>query len=69
MANPNQNDSSKIQGEGDYESARRYQKDQHDFAKDEARVQEGARKAEDALDGPEGAELERAREDTAKGRH
>lgn len=57
----------KIQGEGDYESARRYQKDQHEFAKS-GEVEKKAREAEDALDGPEGEELERARKETGEGR-
>lgn len=57
----------KIQGEGDYESARRYQKDQHEFAKS-GEVEKKAREAEDALDGPEGEELERARRETGEGR-
>jgi hypothetical protein len=56
-----------IQGEGDYVSAERYQKAQHAFAKDEGKVETKAREAEDALEGPEGEELERAREETAKG--
>jgi len=58
-----------VQGEGDYESARRYQKEQHEFAKDPGRVQKGAKEAEDALEGPEGEELERARRETGEGRH
>jgi hypothetical protein len=56
-------DKSKIQGEGDYESAKRYQDAQHEFAQSGA-VEEGAREAEQALDGPEGAELEKARTET-----
>jgi hypothetical protein len=60
-------DNSKIQGEGDYESARRYQKEQHDFAR-HGDVGRKAREAEEALDGPEGAELERARRETGEGK-
>jgi hypothetical protein len=56
-----------VQGEGDYVSAKRYDDAQAAFAKDEAKVQQKAKEAEDALDGPEGAELERARKETAKG--
>ena len=56
-----------VQGEGDYVSAERYQKAQHEFAKDESKVQQKAKEAEEALEGPEGAELERAREESAKG--
>jgi len=53
----------RIQGEGDYISARRYDKEQHEFAK-KGPVKRKAREAEQALDGPEGAELERARRET-----
>ena len=56
-----------VQGEGDYVSAERYQKAQHEFAQDQGKVQRKAKEAEDALDGPEGEELERARQETAKG--
>jgi hypothetical protein len=45
----------KIQGEGDYISGKKYQEMQK------------AREAEEALDGPEGAELEEARRRTAEG--
>ena len=54
-----------VQGEGDYVSARKFQKEEHEFAKDSAKVEKGAREAEDALDGPEGADLEKARRETA----
>ena len=54
-------------GEGDYVAAERYQKAQTEFAKDRGKVEQKAKEAEDALDGPEGAELERAREESAKG--
>lgn len=53
-----------VQGEGDYESARKFQKEEHAFAKDTAKVEQGAREAEEALDGPEGDELEQARRET-----
>jgi hypothetical protein len=56
-----------IQGEGNYAAARRYRKAQEDFAEN-GPVEQKAREAGDALDGPEGAELEKARKDTAKGR-
>ena len=55
------------QGEGDYESARRYQKEQHDFAEN-GPVEEKAREAEQALDGPEGEDLEKARKETGEGK-
>lgn len=56
-----------VQGEGDYVSARRYQKAQHEFAKDKGKVEKKAKQAESAIEGPEGAELERARRESAKG--
>ncbi len=58
-----------VQGEGDYVSARKYQKEEAAFAKDKDRVEKGAREAEQALDGPEGDELEAAREKTGRGEH
>ncbi len=54
-----------IQGEGNYDASRRFQKDEHDFAKS-GKVDKAAHEAEEALDGPEGEELERARVDTGK---
>ena len=57
----------KIQGEGDYVSGKKYQEMQHDFAKN-GPVEEKAREAEQALDGPEAADLEKARRDTAEGK-
>jgi hypothetical protein len=59
-------DNGKIQGEGDYVSGKKYQKMQHDFA-EKGPVEEKAREAEEALDGPEGAELEQARRETGRG--
>jgi hypothetical protein len=56
-----------VQGEGDYVSAKRYDDAQQAFAKDEGKVHKKAKEAEAALDGPEGAELERARRESAKG--
>jgi hypothetical protein len=56
----------KIQGEGDYVSARKYQKMQHEFA-EKGPVERKAREAEEALDGPEGQELESARRETGQG--
>ena len=52
---------------GDLQSAKRYQKEQSDFAKDQGKVEQKAKEAEAALDGPEGEELERARQEAAKG--
>ena len=67
MADSDTPKTGQVQGEGDYVSAERYQKAQHEFAKDEGKVEKKAKEAEDALEGPEGAELERARQESAKG--
>jgi hypothetical protein len=58
-----QSGSGKVQGEGDYESARVYKKDIENFVstrKDE--IPEMVKSAEKALEGPEGEELKRAEE-------
>ena len=62
-----QNDKSKVQGEGDYISAKKFQDEEQKFAAT-GPVKEKAREAADALDGPEGADLEAARKATAKGK-
>ena len=59
---------SKIQGEGDYDAARRFRAAEEKFVQT-GPVEQKAKEAEDALDGPEGPELERARKDSAKGPH
>ena len=56
--------SGKIQGEGDYVSAKRYDDEQAAFAKS-GKVEEAAKAAEAALEGPEGEALEKARRETA----
>jgi hypothetical protein len=55
-----------LQGEGNYDAARRYDEEQEKFAKS-GKVEQKAKEAEEALDGPEGEELERARQETGKG--
>jgi hypothetical protein len=60
MANNDQ-----IQGEGAYDAARRYRKAQEDFARS-GKVDKAAHEAEEAIEGPEGLELERARQDTGR---
>jgi len=60
-------DSNKIQGEGNYDAARKFDKDERDFIA-KGGVEKKAREAEQALDGPEGAELEKARKDTGAGK-
>jgi len=57
----------KIQGEGDYISGKKYQEMQQEFAQ-KGPVKQRAREAEEALDGPEGAELEKARRETGEGK-
>jgi hypothetical protein len=57
---------SEKKGEGSYEGAEQFQKDQHKFAK-KGPVESKAREAAEALDGEEAEELERARRATAKG--
>ena len=56
-------DKDKIQGEGDYEAARRFREAEEAFVRT-GPVEQKAHEAEEALDGPEGAELEKARLDT-----
>ena len=60
-------DKSKIQGEGDYDAARRFQKEEKAFV-DKGPVAQKAREAAEALDGPEAADLERARRETGEKR-
>ena len=55
-----------MQGEGDYAAARKFDEEQAAFAKSGA-VEKKATEAEAALDGPEGADLEAAREAAAHG--
>jgi hypothetical protein len=57
----------KIQGEGDYDAARKFDKDEREFIQ-KGGVEKKAREAERALDGPEGEELERARRETGEGK-
>jgi hypothetical protein len=56
-----------IQGEGDYDAARRFREAEEKFVKT-ADVEQKAKEAEEALDGPEGEELERARRETGERR-
>jgi hypothetical protein len=53
----------KIEGEGSYEAARRFDEAEAKFVKD-GPVARKAREAEEALNGPEGEELEKARRET-----
>src|SRR5690348_9111573 len=58
--------SGKVQGEGDYEAGRRFQKAERSFVQ-KGGVEKKAHEAERALEGPEGPELEAARRKSAAG--
>ncbi|MCF8506199.1 MAG: hypothetical protein K9G59_14910 [Caulobacter sp.] len=60
-------DKTKIQGEGDYEAAKRFDDAQRAFV-ETGPVRQKAREAEQALDGPEGEALEEARVQTGQGK-
>jgi len=55
----------KIQGEGNYDAARKFDDEERAFVK-KGGVEQKAREAEEALDGPEAEELERARRETGE---
>jgi len=67
MSDKTETPSSKVQGEGDYVSAKRFQKEETAFAHS-GEVDKKAREAADALDGPEAEELEAARKASAEGK-
>lgn len=50
----------KVHGEGNYKAARDYDEAATAFARDKDRVEKAAEQAEDALDGDEAGEFERA---------
>jgi hypothetical protein len=54
----------KVQGEGDYEAGRRFQKAERNFV-EHGPVKRKTREAAQAVEGPEGEDLERARRETA----
>jgi hypothetical protein len=56
-------DKNRIQGEGNYDAARRFDAEEEAFVKNGG-IEQKAREAAEALDGPEGEELERARKET-----
>ena len=60
-------DKGKNQGEGNPEAARRFNDAQEEFVRN-GPVEEKAREAREALDGPEATELEKARRATAAGK-
>lgn len=55
----------KIQGEGNYDAARKFDDEERAFVKS-GPVEQKAREAEEALDGPEGPELEKARKESGE---
>ncbi|HEY5105755.1 MAG TPA: hypothetical protein VII73_03160 [Caulobacteraceae bacterium] len=55
-----------MQGEGDHASARKFDKEQSQFAAS-GKVDAAGKAAKKALEGPEGADLEAARAAAAKG--
>jgi hypothetical protein len=56
-----------IQGEGNYDAARRFDEEEQAFVK-KGGIEKKAREAEQALDGPEAEELEKARRETGEGK-
>jgi hypothetical protein len=58
-------DKTPIQGEGNYDAARKFDAEERAFVKS-GQVGQKAKEAEEALDGPEGADLERARKETGE---
>lgn len=56
---------SKIQGEGNYDAARKFDDEERAFVK-AGQVEQKAKEAQEALDGPEAEELERARKETGE---
>ena len=57
-----------IQGEGNYDAARKFDAEEREFVKS-GKVEQKAKEAEDALDGPEAEDLERARKETGERGH
>ena len=60
MTDKSKTDQSQIQGEGNYDAARKFDAEERAFVK-KGDVEQKAKEAEEALDGPEGEELEKAR--------
>ena len=54
-----------IQGEGNYDAARKFDAEERAFIA-KGGVEKKAREAEEALDGPEGEDLEKARKETGE---
>ena len=54
-----------LQGEGNYDAARKFDAEERAFV-EKGGYEKQAKAAEDALEGPEGEDLERARRETAE---
>ena len=60
---PTSGDKNQIQGEGNYDAARKFDAEERAFV-EKGGVEQKAREAEQALDSPEGEDLERARKES-----
>jgi hypothetical protein len=58
-------DKNQIQGEGNYDAARKFDAEERAFV-EKGGYEKKAQEAKDALDGPEGEDLERARRETGE---
>ena len=67
MTDKTQIPAGQIQGEGNYDAARKFDAEERAFV--EKGGVEKAKDAEQALDGPEGADLEKARKETGERGH
>jgi hypothetical protein len=61
-------DKNQIQGEGNYDAAREFDAEERAFVK-KGGIEQKAKEAEEALDGPEGADLEQARKEADEHGH
>jgi hypothetical protein len=61
-------DKDQIQGEGNYDAARKFDAEERAFV-ERGGFEKKAREAEEALEGPESEELERARKETGERGH
>jgi hypothetical protein len=57
-----------IQGEGNYDASRKFDRDERSFV-EKGGYEKKAKEAEQAIEGPEGEELERARRETGERGH
>ncbi|HEX2817845.1 MAG TPA: hypothetical protein VHN39_15745 [Phenylobacterium sp.] len=65
MTDKSKNPSSQIQGEGNYDAARKFDGEERAFVK-KGGIEQKAKEAEQALDGAEGVDLEKARKETGE---